>query len=357
MRFPVVYQNLDIDERHSLWNTFFHGRYYSLLTFDVNPLLLAKKTFLFQYQQETSKTLKTETDNTLRMCCSLFMLLLQSHNWNKNGMIGCCVTFSTPWILGRLSKCLENLLRIFDFSWSTVLPSRATSFVVPLLYNLEFRRECESSVWPSTNLDFIFLVYYYIFFFCFRQFSCLALCCNLAAALSLQCFLPLSGCVVGCRSRWTSLDLRHQFAQDSLRTSDAYICGIHRLHKGFQHSIPWWLWIVLWKRRRPRMSINLIRFLHEGMQLFVVQGSNTSNVFAVTKGIKQWCVLLVHCFLSILKRFWKLLCRGCRRGWDLHPDATRCWSIQSCPVKSKDAYSEEPSAKDALRWWLCVGCP
>ena len=51
------------------------------------------------------------------------------------------------------------------------------------------------------------------------------------------------------------------------------------------------LWQVLTKFGCPAKFVNIIKSLHSGMQASVAQGTNHSNEFAVTNGVKQGCVL------------------------------------------------------------------
>ena len=51
------------------------------------------------------------------------------------------------------------------------------------------------------------------------------------------------------------------------------------------------LWQVLTKFGCPAKFANIIKSLNSGMQASVAQGTNHSNEFAVTNGVKQGCVL------------------------------------------------------------------
>ena len=56
------------------------------------------------------------------------------------------------------------------------------------------------------------------------------------------------------------------------------------------------LWQVLTKFGCPAKFVNIIKSLHSGMKASVAHGTNHSNEFAVTNGVKQGCVLALTLF-------------------------------------------------------------
>ena len=56
------------------------------------------------------------------------------------------------------------------------------------------------------------------------------------------------------------------------------------------------LWQVLTKFGCPAKFVNIIKSLHSGMKASVAHGTNHSNKFAVTNGVKQGCVLVPTLF-------------------------------------------------------------
>ena len=81
------------------------------------------------------------------------------------------------------------------------------------------------------------------------------------------------------------------------------------------------LWLVLKRFGCTEKVINLIKALHNGMQAKVVQGSEVSNQFAVTNGVKQGCVLAPTLFSLYLTAMLDVAFRNVKEGIYIQ---TRC---------------------------------
>ena len=81
------------------------------------------------------------------------------------------------------------------------------------------------------------------------------------------------------------------------------------------------LWLVLKRFGCTEKVINLIKALHDGMQAKVVQGSETSEQFAVTNGVKQGCVLAPTLFSLYLTAMLNVAFKNVRKGIYIQ---TRC---------------------------------
>lgn len=101
-----------------------------------------------------------------------------------------------------------------------------------------------------------------------------------------------------------------------------FVYNVHRLHKGFRHSILWRT-SCCWC---PRMFMNLVRYLHEEIQTFVVQDSNFTSPFGATNGVKPNCVLDPTPFSILYRRIVSICFRVSQKG-DLHPDPVWCGSV------------------------------
>ena len=59
------------------------------------------------------------------------------------------------------------------------------------------------------------------------------------------------------------------------------------------------LWLIMEKFGCPRKCIALVRQLHDGMRATVLENVDTSDLFPVTNGLKQGCVLAPTLFSMV----------------------------------------------------------